>query len=343
MRVMHFDRKNGEMKVVVETIDDLWHLEKIIDSGDVVEGRTMRTVKIGTKEEKKPVFIGISVENVEFAKAANRLRVRGKIIYGNPEEFVQMGRYHTIDVGEGTKIKIKKEWKDYQIKRLKQAEKESKRPKIRIIVMDDEKALTAILRGYGVDYGPEFYNPAGKRDDDYDKKSLQYFGDVAAEISRHPEKYVVAGPGFAKDNLKDFIKKKDPELLKKIVFETCSYAERSGVNELLKRGAIEKIAGEERVEKETKLIEEAITQINKDTGLIAYGIEEVKKAADMHAIEKLLILDEFLRTSEDAEKVTENAEKGGAEIVIFSIESDPGLKLKGFGKIVAFLRYKIGE
>jgi len=343
MRVTHFDRKTGELKVAVETMDDLWHLEKVISNGDVVEGRTMRTVKIGTKEEKKPVFIGISVEDVEFAKAANRLRVRGKIIFGNPEEFVQMGRYHTIEVGEGSKIKIKKNWKDYQIKRLRQAEKESKRPMIRIIVMDEEKALTALLRGYGVDYGHEINNPAGKRDDDYDKKVLQYYGDVTAEISRHPEKYVVAGPGFAKENLKDFIKKKEPGLLKRIIFETCSYAERNGVDELLKRGVIEKVAGEERIENETKLIEEVIAQIHKDTGRVAYGIAEVKKAADLHAIDKLLVLDEYLRTSEEAENVTETAEKGGSEIIIFSMESDPGIKLKGFGKIAALLRYKIGE
>ena len=51
-----------------------------------------------------------------------------------------------------------------------------------------------------------------------------------AEIERHPERFIIAGPGFAKDNLKDFIKKRKPDLISRITFESVSYAERSGVN-----------------------------------------------------------------------------------------------------------------
>lgn len=343
MRIVHLDRKTGEMKLQIDTLDDMWHLDKIIGPGDEVEAHTMRTYKVGTKEEKKPVIIRVKTERVEFAKSANRLRILGPIVWGEPEEYVQMGRHHTIDVGTGDRLKITKIWKNHEIKRLQEAEKESKRPKIRIIVMDEEKALNAMLRAYGVDYGAEFYSSGSKKGDDYEKAEMEYFGKIMAEIDRQPEKFIVAGPGFAKDNLKAFITKRKPELLKRIVFENVSYAERSGVNELFNKGIIEKIMGEERFETEMKLMEELLTEVYKDTGRAVYGLVEVRKAAEAYAVKKILVLDEYLRKDKEAEAVVDMADTNKAEIVIFSSEGDAGAKLKGFGKIAALLKFKLRE
>jgi protein pelota len=343
MKIVNFDRKTGQMKIQADTLDDLWHLDKIIAPGDEVESHSLRTYKVGTKEEKKPVTIRIKTERVEFAKSANRLRILGTIVWGEPEEYVQLGKHHSIDVEVGGRIKVIKEWRKHEYDRLKEAEKESLRPRIRIIVMDEEKALTAMLRAFGVEYGAEFYSSGSKKDDNYERSELDYFGKIAAEIERHPEKFVVAGPGFAKDNLKKYITHKKPELLKRIVFESVSYAERSGVNELFKRGVIERIMGDERFEKEMKLVEELLIEIYKETGKAAYGLAEVKKAAEAFAIDRLLVLDEYLRSDKEAESVVDIADKNKAEIIVVSSEGDAGAKLKGFGKIAAFLKFKLRE
>lgn len=341
MRIVHFERKLGEMKVHIDTLDDMWHLEKVINPGDLVESRTMRTYKVGSKEEKKPVTIRIKAERVEFARNSNRLRILGVIEWGTPEEFVQLGRHHTIEAGEGDMLRIIKQWKGHELKRLEDAQKESRKPRIRIIVMDDEKALTAILRAYGVEYGAEFYNSGSKRDEKYEQSEQSYFGQIMAEIERHPEKFIVAGPGFAKENFRNFVNKRKPELLARIIFESVSYAERSGVNELFNRGAIEKIMGEERFQTEMKLMEELLVEIYRESGRAVYGIREVEKAAQAFAIGRILVLDEYLRTDREAEKVVDLADRNKAEIVIFSSEGDAGQKLKGFGKIAATLRFKI--
>lgn len=343
MKIIHFDKKLGEMKIKIDTLDDLWHLEKVVSKGDEVEAHSLRTYKIGKKEEKKSVTVRVKAEQIEFAKTANRLRILGPIIWGTPEEYIQQGRYHTIEAGQGDRIKIIKQWKSHEVKRLKEAEKEAKKPKIRIIVMDDEKALTAMLRAFGVEYGPEFHSSGSKKDERYDKAEQEYFGKIMAEVERHTEKFVIAGPGFAKENLKKFISQRKPELLKKIIFESVSYAERNGVNELFSRGIIERIMGEERFEKEMKLVEELSTEIYKDSGKVVYGILEVKKAAEAYAIDKLLVLDEYLRTNKEAEKVVELADKNKASIVIVSSEGDAGAKLKGFGMIGALLKFKLRE
>ncbi len=342
MRITHFDRKLGEMKLHLETLEDLWHLERVLRKGDKVESRTMRSVRFGDgKEEKKPVRIVLEVESVEFAEFANRLRVGGKIVSGSPEEFIQMGRYHTFDLEPGSKLKVVKNWKNYEVKRIEKAVEQSKRPLVRIIVMDENDATTAILRGYGVSYGPTLSCSGSKREGNYEEKVRQYYGEVASYIHGHPENFIVAGPGFAKDGLKDFIKEKYPDLMERVAFESCSTSERSGVNELLKRGVVAKIMGEAQLEEEEKLIEEFITHLHKEDGLAAYGIEEIKTAIDGRAIKKLLVLDESLRKDERVEEVTEKAEKMKAELIFFSAQSDAGHKLKGFGGIAALLRFRI--
>jgi stalled ribosome rescue protein Dom34 len=53
MRITHFDRKTGEMKISIETLEDLWHLERVLRPKDRVEARTLRSVKFGEGKEEK--------------------------------------------------------------------------------------------------------------------------------------------------------------------------------------------------------------------------------------------------------------------------------------------------
>jgi len=129
--------------------------------------------------------------------------------------------------------------------------------------------------------------------------------------------------------------------LKKAIFDSCSYAEPSGVNELIKRGVLQKAAGLARFEKEEKEIEEFFINIYKETGKSVYGLEEVRKAVESGAVEKLLVIDSLFRKSEDVQKIVEDAEKSGSEIVMISEEGDHSLKLKNFGGIGAILRWNL--
>ncbi|MEM4359000.1 MAG: mRNA surveillance protein pelota [Candidatus Bilamarchaeaceae archaeon] len=341
MKIIHFDAKEGEIKVAADTVEDLWHLSKVIAAGDEVEGSTLRTYRVGSKEEKKHVTICLKTESVEFAEASNRLRILGVIIRGSPEEYVQIGRHHTIEVAPGDVIRIRKRWAQHELKRLRAAEKETKRPRLNIVVLDEEHALFATLKPYGIDYGAEIRNTARKREEDFEKKEREYFGRITAELERMEGKIIVAGPGFAKDNLKKFIEQKNPSLISRAIFESCSYAEPSGVNELLKRGVVEKVVGEARYEKEEKEVEYFFTEIYKETGRAVYGLDEVRKAVEMGAVSKLLVLDSLLRTSADVRTLVEEAEKKEADVIVISSEGDPGFRLKNFGGFGALLRWRL--
>ncbi len=189
---------------------------------------------------------------------------------------------------------------------------------------------------------PELRNHASKGDEKFEERRSQFFGDIMKQLtSMKVNRIVIAGPGFAKDNLKKFISERDEELSKKLYFESCSTAEESGVYELLKRGVLSKIASEQKVEEEFSLLQSLLTEISKESGLAVYGAEEVRKAIDYRALGKLLVVDELLRKDRSVEKLLDDAEKMKAEIFLFSSESEAGKQLTGLSGIAGILKFSL--
>jgi protein pelota len=86
VKVIFKDQKSGEIKLVPENLDDIWHLYNIIEAGDLVRAVTFRTSEDekadklrAKKAEKKKMKLGIRVEKVTFHEFSNRLRVQGVI------------------------------------------------------------------------------------------------------------------------------------------------------------------------------------------------------------------------------------------------------------------------
>lgn len=328
-----------------ENLDDLWHLDKIIEEGDELEARSYRVYKPteDSKGERKPITVRINCEKIEFSKYGDSLRVTGKIISGKPEEFVQIGNYHTINVEIENHLLIQKEkWTKFQLDRIKKAISETKRPRLGIILIDNEKALVSYLRGYGVEHSHELYSDRSKRDKNPEEKLQKFYAEITKQIENiQAEKIIIAGPGFAKDELKEYIQIKYPELLKKLIFEKVSSSERSAVKELMNSGAVSQAIGEHQAEKEQLLINKLKENIGKDTGLAIYGLKEIENALNCKAVAQILVIDDLIRQKPDIKQLLENAEKNKVEIEIFSSDGEAGTELKGIGGLAAFLFYKI--
>jgi protein pelota len=341
MKIVSSDLKKGIVKIRVNDNNDLWHLENLIEKGDFVTARTMRSVFIERegrkiKVEKKPMKLKIEVEKVEYHKYANKLRVMGKIVEG-PEE-VSIGSYHTIEVEVGSVLTIKKqEWKKYQLERLKRAQ--LKVPTVLLVAADFEEATFAELKESGVDYVLEVKNPHSMKEE----KQEEFYKKVASEIEKRSENVkgvVLAGPGFAKEHIFAIIKERNPELAGKIIQDSCSSASRAGINELLKRKSIQKIVTRSKILEESHLVEEFFYHLNKDDGLVTYGFEEVKNAIKMGAIKTLLVSEEKIR-DEEVESLAREVERKGGKVEIISKMHDLGKQFSGMGGLGALLRFRI--
>jgi len=341
MRVLHQDRKNNEIKLLMENLDDLWHMYNIVEKNDIVFALTHRKVEKKTdkirpeKVERKKMRLGIRVTDVEFHEFSDRLRIHGVI-----ENGVDVGSYHTLNLTVGDNVSILKEWKDYHLNRIKEAVEETKRPTLTFLSIDYDEATFALLRQYGVEnIGAITSHISGKQYKTDKNEKNNFYSKVLTtleQIKKGP--VIILGPGFAKEEFYSFVKEKKLELLKDSAVMGTGNAGMNGIHEVLKKG-VTKIVENTRVAVETKIVESLFEEIAKN-GNFAYGFDEVENALDAGAIETLLVTDKLVRTKK-ADGLLEKAKKTKSKFMIISTFHEAGKKLEGLGGVGALLRYKI--
>ncbi|NQU78367.1 mRNA surveillance protein pelota [Candidatus Woesearchaeota archaeon] len=350
MKILQFHKNLA--KVVVENLDDLWCLSNIIDNSDIVEGRTFRKIKIGGEDErsqkvvKKPVFLKIGVEKVEFHRYSDVLRVSGKVVEG--KEDIPKSSYHTFNVEQGSNIVISKtEWLGYHRKRLNESAKE-KQPDTLVCVFDREEAYIAIMKKYGFELLVALKGDVAKKSES-GQAGNNFYDTIISSLNDYAQRYsvqhiILASPAFWKDEL--FKRLKDKDLKEKIVVATCSSCDKTAINEVLKRPEVLTVLQKDRISSEMRLVEELLSEISKD-GVAAYGMDDTETAVNAGSARVMLVTDNLIhkKRQEDDFKRLNNlmkiADKREAEIHIISSEHDGGKKLDGLGGIGALLRYKM--
>ncbi|MFO8109204.1 MAG: mRNA surveillance protein pelota [Thermoplasmata archaeon] len=346
MKILHQDRKRRMIKVRIDNPDDLWHLKNLIKPGDIVSAFTYRreeeqrdTLR-ASRGEKKGMRLNIEVEKVEFHEFTDRLRVLGVIVEG-PQD---LGSYHTLNLTEEDNITmIKDEWKEHHLNRLKEAVEQSKTPLVTLLAVEEDEATIAILRQYGVKEMARISpNMGGKMYDGERMSRDEFFQEVTHKLDLilgEDGQLIILGPGFTKEDMYKHLKKHRPELVEhaQVVHSGCGGM--TGIHEVLKSGKEGGMLEEQRVSYESNKVEELLVRIKKDEPL-AYGLDSVKKAVEMGAVETLLILDEKVRDLE-GEKLMERVEQLGGKVIIISSSHEGGDKLEALGGYGGLLRYKI--
>ncbi|AFV23436.1 cell division protein pelota [Methanolobus psychrophilus R15] len=336
--------REGEISVTAETLDDLWHLKYIIENGDLVFSLTKRKADTAAdklrpeKVEKKNVRLGLRVNGLEFHRFSNRLRVHGVIEHG-----MDTGQHHTFNVEEGTNLSIIKTWKKDQFERIDEAEAASKRPRVVLVAVEEGDADIGLVRHYGIEMYSHISQSSGKGEVSLRDVFFHEIVDQLVHAAPGSEAIVVAGPGFTKEDFMKYLQSKQPELASRSLVEDTSSIGMSGFQEVLRRGAVDRITEESRIARESLLMEGLLKEIA-TSGKVAYGIDEVKVAQDYGSIDTLLVADEFLREERekgDIDSFLQSVEHSQGRIVIFSTIFEPGHKLLALGGIAALLRFKI--
>lgn len=337
--------------LVPETLDDLWHLQYVIEPGDAVAGETTRRIQRNdetlrdTGGEREPMHVELRVEDVEFHKFANRLRVSGEITDCSRED--QLGLHHTLNVETFDEISVEKTWKPDQIERLEDAEATSDNPDVAIATVEEGAASIHTVSQYGTDEYASFTGPTGKGE--YARARDELFNELAGALSHlEVDAIILAGPGFTKQDAYDYLRESDPDFEDLISLVDTSAAGERGVHEVLTRGAVEEVQAETRIAEEAALIDELMQRIKAGETAV-FGPDEVAKAAEYGAVENLLVLDERLREERgssgewtvDIDTIIEAVDQQGGDITVFSHEFAPGEQLAGLGGIAALLRYRI--
>ena len=354
MRIADRQQVDGgkeRVTLVPETVDDLWHISHVIEPGDRVAGDTTRRIQRDddqlrdTGGEREHLWVELSVDDVEFARFANRLRVSGTIAECSRED--QLGHHHTINVEEHDEIDVQKRWKPDQRDRIEEAVEATENPDVAIATVGEGEAHVHTVAQFGTEERASITGPTGKGE--YARPRSELFSELAAVLSRMDvDAIILAGPGFTKADALAHIEDEAPELVEQITtVDTSSVGDR-GVHEVLKRGAVEDVQQQTRIAEESALIDELMERIAEGVKA-SYGPEQVAQAAEYGAVEQLLVLDTRLREVRadegewgiDVDDVIETVEQKGGDVTVFSSEFDPGQQLANLGGIAALLRYRL--
>jgi len=264
-----------------------------------------------------------------------------------------------------------------------------------LIVLDRSEAAFAVLRGKNLEVVEEItsgipgkHRSGGQSARRFERIIEQLAHEFYKRIGEHANRIflkipelkgiIVGGPGYSKEEFVegDYL---HYTLKEKIigVFDV-GYSGESGIYELLVRA--KDLLKDVRYMKEKEVMNRFLYHLSRDTGLAVYGENEVRKALDMGALDKLLLsedlekyrikfkciqcgyegettvksLDDVLRCPKCGSEVqvieektlidefVEKAKNSGAEVILVSSSTSEGKELlKTFGGIAGLLRFKI--
>ncbi len=356
LKITEKNLQQGFIKVVPDTPDDLWHLYNVIYKGDEVYAMSSRAIKSDTatsrpkSAERVTAFMGVKVESVSWDKFLGKLRVHGLIIHA--PDIIPTGAHHTIAIALNQQMTIvKKEWPKHLVDRITRAS-ETEKPLL-ILSIDDEGFAIAETKQYGYETRVEQrIRLPGKQDADKRVEATKGYFRLALDslhklwsVNHNP--VVIIGAGYVKNDFVNYLQDESKDLSRAVAdIKSVNNGGTAGIDEALRSGVLLKAAHELRIVNETDTMEELMKRLGKGTGDATYGLTEVENAANMGAIEKLIVADTTLRDADEEqrlklEELMRSVERRQAAITVVSTEHEAGFKLLSLGGIAALLRFKI--
>ena len=220
-----------------------------------------------------------------------------------------------------------------------------------MLAIEDGLCSIGLLRDYGVKLsGTISKTLSGKKEPEKKRaEEMDFFQDVVDAIENEAEnldRIVIAGPAFYKDNFLKYFREKNAELSEKAVIENISTGGERGLQEIVKRGIIERIVKEWKVQQEVSKLTEFFEEFSKNSRLAVYGLKNVEYAMNLGAIKTLMISNSTLKKSKinrdkQMEELLKNIHDMKGEILIVSNKHDLGKQLEGISGIAALLRFRV--
>ncbi len=331
MRILKVDKKRGLLEVLPEDKEDLWLLSLLLSPGDIVEGIVTRRIKREDERGSGKLFtfkVKIDVEEVEFNGSS--LRIKGKIQEG-PEDLVGRGRYQTLEIREGQKFKIFRDYIDEALlEEIKRAETASNHPPVLVVSLDDDTATVGR-------YSRRLTYLTTIRRRDVEESLKEFFGEVLKVLREQPEDIIViGGPKIVLDEFKKFVEERGPA--KKIHYVVSPLSGEKGLKDIVHKRA-HKIIHSEREAKISEFLEEFLMHLSKNDGLASLRPEEDVETGNIRI---LLIHEEWIKENRDlAHKLMKMAREVGAQVFIVSKDIDGEAIIRKLGGKIGIKRYAL--
>ena len=351
--------KDSENRIAItpEEPDDLFSLRRITEIGDNIIADTTRVIKQDKefarpdKGERIKVKINLRVEKISFDGTVDRLKISGIIITSNNES-IPRGLFHSINVKINDTIILEKtRWSEDYLKMITSSASEFK---YILISMDSEETSIAILNGTNLKITPNIYSgKSGKRYNANQKNETNiksYFDNVKRSLDVYKEeegiKIIIFGPGETKRKFLNYLKEKKEAYENKdlALIEGIETSGEDGFFVFLRSDAMKEMMTNSKIAKVSTILDNIMYQINKGEKKFAMGIDEIKNANSLNAIDMLVYSDKvFFEVNEDEFIKILNEIESKKNVKTFATDSstDIGMRVSSLGGIIALLRYPI--
>jgi protein pelota len=346
VRLLHHDATAGTFRLRLETPSDLWRIARFVHPGEVAGASTTRRDPeappdvAGAERSRRRVFLAVRAEQVEFHGFSKHVRITGPIVEGP----FDIGRHHTLDLGEGDEVVVAKPTPSAADRTiLDEGLKGADDPTIVIASVDWGDSSIVRVRGRSIEpiadvrrtiAGKQYEGGQGEKD----RKA--YVQELLALLRREGPSataLLVVGPGFLKEELAERIAEEAPDLKKKLKVYSTAESGRVGVDELLRSGkASEALRGSVAAE-EAAVVERLIRTLAGGRRT-AVGAVEVAEAVDAGAVETLLVSESLLADAGLAPTL-DRARAARVKIFVVRDDGEAGHRLAALGRVAAILRY----
>ncbi len=357
MKTTKIKESENRIAITPEEPDDLFNLRRVIEIGDNIIADTTRVIKQDKefarpdKGERIKVRINLRVEKISFDDTIDRLKIFGIIITSNNES-IPRGLYHSMGVKiNDTIILEKSRWNEDYIKLITSSVSKFK---YILISMDSEETAIARLNGTNLKITPNIYSgKSGKRYTANQKNETHiknYFEDIKNSLDVYKEetgiKIIIFGPGETKRKFLNYLKEKKESYENKdlTLIEGIETSGEDGFFVFLRSDVMKEILTNSKIAMVSSILDNIMYQINKGEKRFAIGINEIKYAASLNAIEMLVYSDKvFFEVKEDEFIKLLNEIEGKKNVKTFATDSstDIGMRVSSLGGIIALLRYQI--
>eukprot|EP01071_Lankesteria_metandrocarpae_P000708 Lankesteria_metandrocarpae@DN1097_c0_g1_i2.p1 len=333
----------GSVCVMPEELEDLWDVYNLINKGDKTKAHTHRKVQRqsaatgSVSSFKIKMFLCITAQKIEFDADAAEIRVSGRSSYS--DQYIKTGQYHTLQLGVGREVVIiKRNWDVLHRNRLADMLSPKKRGELAAVMVDIGIAnlfwLTERLCKPLLKIKVDIPKSRGIKDN-HSKATERFYQQVYSGITQHLDltklnSVLIAGPGFTKDDLFDWIKAEahkrgDADVtsnLSKFILTRASTPFKHSLSEILQNESVLKKLCGTKMSSLSAVLEEFYSALRLQPDKAYYGIQHVVRAAEQGAVAKLLVVESLFRsnntkTRERYSALTNNVRSNGGEVLLF--------------------------
>nr|CCC91320.1 unnamed protein product [Trypanosoma congolense IL3000] len=361
-----------EVKVLVSTSEDLWHLFNLVLRGDQVRTTTRRKV---VKESSiavqssvmRTIALQLEVQSTEFSP--EELRIQGVNI--KESDYVKLGAHHTLSIHAFPPqevLIVKDEWNDIFAQRLKEAcDNESRVDTAAVLMNSGTASILLITPSFMYTKAKIDVSIAKKRRNDgtaRDKSLQRFYRQVFEALCTHIDfdrikLLLICSQGHLREEFKAYLvastahseaaaSRSLHKNLSKVLLIKVKDSTNDALREALANPNVSGVMESTRCRDEIKVWQKFQETMDHDPDRCVYTSQVVYHAALIGAVEYLMVSDFVFRSESPTIRhfylsLVHFVKQGGGKVSVFSSSHTIGEQLGQLGFVAATLLFPCAE